>query len=199
MCASAVFLAANSCVWAIEPGDIVYRKGCFGLPQEIIGRLPVGHAAIYLGGGGSNGKGAMVVEAMPNDRVPPGVRKMSLGKFIAGWPYYGNRTVHPKPTQAQRSEICASAQSLIGLPFDETHFVQKGPDKYDCVGLTEKAYELAGLNPSPDEMESGWGWPLTPKEQFDSTFPNEEKPRGLSGTNFKKGPPADGGQEGLVK
>jgi hypothetical protein len=44
-----------------------------------------------------------------------------------------------------------------------------GPEYWeaDCVGFTEHCYEYAGGNPTPDEFETGAGWPLTPREQRD--------------------------------
>jgi hypothetical protein len=60
----------------------------------------------------------------------------------------------------------------MGHHYSDTHFSQKGPADFDCVGYTEAAYEAAGLNPTPDEYETGWGWPLTPSEQFDFTVSN---------------------------
>ncbi len=37
----------------------------------------------------------------------------------------------------------------------------------DCVGFTENLYERSGGNPTPSSYESGWGWPLTVREQRD--------------------------------
>ena len=61
-----------------------------------------------------------------------------------------------------------------GLKYDITHFSQKGPVEFDCVGYTEYIYETAaGLNPTDDSYETGFGWPLTPWEQFSSLAVNE--------------------------
>lgn len=59
-----------------------------------------------------------------------------------------------------------------GLTYSDTHGSQKGPLKFDCVGYTEYLYEAAGLNPTDNSYETGWGWPLTPWEQFIATKPN---------------------------
>jgi hypothetical protein len=59
-----------------------------------------------------------------------------------------------------------------GLRYSTTHFKQKGPYEYDCVGYAEYLYEQAGLNPTEDKRETGPGWPLTPWEQFEATNSN---------------------------
>ncbi len=63
--------------------------------------------------------------------------------------------------------------------YDGTHNNQKGEEfkgwfcsapywEFDCVGFTERVYEDVGGNPTPNEFESGAGWPLTPREQRDA-------------------------------
>lgn len=65
--------------------------------------------------------------------------------------------------------------------YDDNHLDQKGTWvrhnywwqalshwEFDCVGFVERIYEDIGLNPTPNSYESGWGWPLTPREQRDS-------------------------------
>jgi len=66
-----------------------------------------------------------------------------------------------------------AAFAKLGHRYNNLHDTQKGPLEFDCVGLTEYAYESAGLNPTPDELETGWGWPLTPAKQFLHTVPNQ--------------------------
>jgi len=147
----------------LEPGDIVFRKGYFGLLNSAIKAQTVGHVGIYSGI--ENGEHMVIEGWLP-------VRKTTLKHFISDWPYYGNYTTAPAPTPAQRNLILDYASSQLGKAYDFTHGIQKGPLKFDCVGLAEAAYESVGLNPTPDEFESGWGWPLTPTEQYEHTFPN---------------------------
>lgn len=147
----------------LEPGDILFRKGYFGLLNPAVGARTVGHVGIYSGM--ENGE-PMVIEGW----VP--VRKATLEKFLNGWPFYGNYTTAPKPDAAQRGLVLKFAQAQLGKVYDYVHTAQKGPLSFDCVGLAEAAYEYAGLNPTPDDFETGWGWPLTPTEQYEHTVPN---------------------------
>lgn len=148
---------------AMDVGDILFRKGYFGLLNPIIKAQSVGHVGVYVGV--ENGK-HMVIEGWRP------IRKISLKKFLNDWPFYGNHTTSPKPSIAQRNEIVEYVFAQLGKPFSALHTNQKGLEKFDCVGLAEAAYEYVGLNPTPDEFESGWGWPLTPTEQYESTFQN---------------------------
>ena len=143
----------------IPPGDILFRKGVFGTLHP---SMPVGHVAAFYGM--ENGV-AMVIHAVDTS----GVTKASMEVFVAEKPYYGNRTTTVPPTAKQRTEILSWLVKQIGKPYATWHIRQKGPDVFDCVGLTEAAYEHVGLNPTPDELEQGWGWPLEPHEQYDHT------------------------------
>jgi len=147
----------------LEPGDILFRKGYFGLLNPAIGAQAAGHVGVYAGV--ENGEHMVIEGWLP-------VRKVSLKVFIGNWPYYGNRTTPVRPTAAQRAAIVDYVRAQLGKGYDMAHTGQKGPGKFDCVGLAEAAYEAAGLNPTPDEFESGWGWPLTPTEQYEHTLPN---------------------------
>lgn len=147
----------------METGDLLFRKGYFGLLNPIIKAQPVGHVAIYIGK--ENGE-PMVIHSWLI------VEKITLHKFIHNRPFYGNYTTSPKPSIAQRNKIVDYLVSQLGKLYSMSHLSQKGPEKFDCVGLAEAAYESAGLNPTPNEFESGWGWPLTPTEQYEHTSPN---------------------------
>ncbi|MCM2268380.1 MAG: hypothetical protein NDI60_11490 [Elusimicrobiales bacterium] len=147
----------------MEPGDILFRKGYFGVLNSAIGAQTVGHVGVYAGQ--ENGR-PMVIEGW----LP--VRKVTLRVFVAAWPFYGNYTTSPEPTPAQRGAIVEYARAQLGKKYDMAHTIQKGPEKFDCVGLAEAAYEAAGLDPTPNEFETGWGWPLTPTEQYEHTVPN---------------------------
>lgn len=63
-------------------------------------------------------------------------------------------------------------RAQLGKGYDMAHNVQKGPGKFDCVGLAEAAYEAAGLNSTLDEFEAGWSGPLTLTEQYEHAVPN---------------------------
>lgn len=146
----------------MKAGDIIFRKGYFGMVLPTIDKKQVGHTGIIAGM--ENGE-LMVIDGW----LP--VRRVALKVFMKKWPYYGNRTTFPAPDEDQRKEIVDYAAAQLGKSYSILHIQQKGPDKFDCVGLSEAAYEHAGLNPTPDALESGSGWPLTPAEQYESTFP----------------------------
>lgn len=147
----------------LEPGDILFRKGYFGVLNSVIGAQTVGHVGIYAGV--EDGEHMVIEGWLP-------VRKVPLKVFVGNWPFYGNYTTLPGPSTAQRAAVVDYARAQLGRGYDMAHTVQKGPEKFDCVGLAEAAYEAAGLNPTPDEFETGWGWPLTPTEQYEHTVPN---------------------------
>ena len=145
---------------SIPPGDILFREGVFGV-FSFSPDLPVGHTAVFTGM--ENGTPVMI------HAVSGGVAKDSIDVFISGHPYYGNRTTAVPPTEEQRAGILSWLYQQLGKPYDTWHSTQKGPDKFDCVGLSEAAYEAVGLNPTPDELEEGPGWPLEPYEQYYNT------------------------------
>ena len=163
----------------IEQGDIIYTGGILGTMNGWISPdLPIGHAGIFAGTEVKNGRiYVLISDCVPNQEQPGGVRNIKSWKKFTHefkFPYYGNRTTKPKPTAAQRGRIVRMALQLgtKGLLYDSTHISQKGPLEFDCVGYTEYLYEQAGLNPTDDSYETGWGWPLTPFEQFNATYPN---------------------------
>jgi len=147
----------------LKQGDILFRKGYFGVLNSAIGAQTVGHVGVYAGY--EDGEHMVIEGWLP-------VRKVPLKVFVGGWPYYGNYTTSPEPTTAQRDLIVDYVREQLGKGYDMAHTIQKGPVKFDCVGLAEAAYEAAGLNPTPDEFETGWGWPLTPTEQYEHMAPN---------------------------
>ncbi|MFA6434921.1 MAG: hypothetical protein WCW52_09520 [Elusimicrobiales bacterium] len=145
---------------AIPPGDILFREGNFGILSP---GLPVGHTGIFAG---MENRTPMMIHSTSKYG---GVAKGDMEIFIAGHPYYGNRTTAVRPTAEQRAGIISWLTEQYGKPYDTLHSTQKGPDTFDCVGLTEAAYEHVGLNPTPDELEAGPGWPLEPYEQYEYT------------------------------
>jgi hypothetical protein len=173
----AVPTAQLSSVNSMEIGDIIYTGGVFGIPQGWIGDLEIGHAGLFGGVAVKNGRiVAVVYDCVPDNFKPyGGVRKIYSFKYFTHenmYPFFGNRVSAVRPTAAQRKLIIQAAVAKLGHHYSDTHISQKGPDVFDCVGYTEYAYEAAGLNPTPDDQETGWGWPLTPAEQFASTVSN---------------------------
>lgn len=161
----------------MEKGDLIYTGGIFGIPQGWIKETPVGHAGLYGGTEVKDGKIVVVIYDCVPDNFKPygGVRKIySFYNFThhTMYAFYGNRVTKTRPTPAQRDLIIKAARAKLGHHYSDTHFSQKGPEDFDCVGYTEYAYEAAGLNPTPNNQETGWGWPLTPAEQFAATVPN---------------------------
>lgn len=167
----------------IEKGDLIYTGGIIGT----IGSwgnpdLPIGHAGIFAGTEVKDGKvNVIIADCVPNNFKPGGVRNIYSWKNFTHqfmYPYYGNRTTPVKPTPEQRERIVKLALELgkKGLKYTNTHIPQKGPDVFDCVGYVEYVYEQTGLNPTEDKYETGWGWPLTPWEQFIATRPNTPEP-----------------------
>lgn len=117
----------------------------------------------------------------------------SLNLFNGSNLYMGAR--EPKDctlTPQQRLDIVAYAEAQIGKPYAWAQTIGsafgmlrgslvKGPDKFNCVGLTEKSYEMAGVN-NGDGLTTWWqeevgafGLPaaLTPAEQYNATKPAE--------------------------
>lgn len=167
----------------IGKGDLIYSGGIVGTVSGwFMPDLPIGHAGVFAGTVLENGRiKVLITDCVPNNFKPGGVRNIDSWKnfthqFI--YPYYGNRTTNPSPTAEQREKIVARGLYLgkQGLKYTNTHIPQKGPEVFDCVGYTEYLYEYAGLNPTPDKLETDWGWPLTPSEQFDSTVANTHVP-----------------------
>lgn len=162
----------------IADGDIIYSGGMKGeIASWLSPDIPVGHAGIFAGTETKNGRIYVKIgDCVPNHFKPGGVRNINAWKDFTQHfkhPYYGNRTTNPAPTGAQRRKIVGLSAEMgtKGLTYDISHISQKGPLKFDCVGYTEYIYEAAGLNPTDNRYETGWGWPLTPWEQFSSMDP----------------------------
>ncbi|MEW5950873.1 MAG: hypothetical protein GX447_05225 [Elusimicrobia bacterium] len=184
-----LLISLSVSAFSLEKADIIYTGGWFGLPYNLIGDLPLGHVGIFAGTELKDGKiKAVIIDCVPDYFKPGGIRKVSWKHFTHNfsYPYYGNRTTPQKPTQAQREAIVSMANSMLKpKAYSFTHESQKGPNKFDCVGFTEYLYEKVGLNPTPDDQDSGWGWPLTPSEQFYATVANTSE-QNLSYINLIK-------------
>lgn len=178
---STVINVQRSARTGIEKADLIYTGGITGtISGWFSPDLPIGHAGLFVGTEVKDGKIKVVIaDCVPDNFKPGGVRNIdSWGNFTHHfmYPYYGNRTTAAKPTAAQRERIARLAVSLgkKGLTYSDTHFSQKGPVKFDCVGYTEYLYEAVGLNPTENSYETGTGWPLTPWEQFISVKPQAQ-------------------------
>jgi len=163
----------------IETGDLIYTGGRVGnIGSWFNTDLPIGHSGIFTGTEIKDGRVyVLIADCVPNDFVPPGVRNIRLWKHFTHdfkFPYYGNRTAKIRPSRTQQEKIVKLALEMgtKGLRYSASHFSQKGPTEFDCVGYTEYIYEKAGVNPTPNGYETGLGWPLTPWEQFEATMPN---------------------------
>lgn len=156
---------------AITPADLLYTGGQTGTISEwFADMLPIGHTGIYGGTRIEDGRILPVIyDCVPNYFKPGGVRTVGWYNYTHHFkhPLYAVKTSKTPPTAAQRETILSVARELQGKDYGLTHVQQKGPDTFDCVGYSEHAYERAGINVTPDEYETGWGWPLTPAEQYD--------------------------------
>jgi hypothetical protein len=175
---STVINLARSERTGIEKADLIYTGGITGsISGWVSPDLPIGHAGVFVGTEVKNGKIRVVIaDCVPDNFKPGGVRNIySWSDFTHHfmYPYYGNRTTAVKPTPAQRERIASLGLEMgkKGLHYSDTHLSQKGPLDFDCVGYTEFLYEAAGLNPTENSYETGWGWPLTPWEQFIAVKP----------------------------
>ncbi len=149
----------------LEPGDIVFgdTRGVWtGLAYDYAKNkfgIGVGHAAMYIGE--KNGVHTVV-------HVGPGfgVEQMDLEDFPVKGTYLGARTTYPPPTPEQRRKIVEYAERAVGKPYVRMPWRTKGPKGFNCTGLTESAYEYAGLDPTPwwlGDMPFRFVWPI---EQF---------------------------------
>lgn len=168
----------------IEKADLLYTGGLTGtISGWFSPDLPVGHAGVFIGTEVRNGRLVPVISDCVPDRFKPygGVRNIYKWSYFLHhykYAYYGNRTTAVKPTAAQRDAIAKLGLEMgkKGLPYSDTHLSQKGPTDFDCVGWTEFLYESVGLDITDNKLETGWGWPLTPWEQFIAAKPNTQKP-----------------------
>jgi hypothetical protein len=113
-----------------------------------------------------------------------------LGSFSGTDVFMGSREpASGALSDAQRSSIVSYAEAQIGKPYAWAQTVGvlfgllagslvKGPNSFNCVGLAEKAYEVAGVN-GGEGLTSFWqedigiGLPaaLTPAEHYNETEP----------------------------
>lgn len=169
--AGGISTAPSSARSAVKKADLLFTGGIVGTVSDWFSdMLPIGHAGIYGGTKVEDGRILPVIyDCVPNTFTPGGVRTVGWYNYThhLKFPVYAVRTSKRAPTERQRDMIIRAARSVQGIEYSDTHLSQKGPDAFDCVGYTEYAYERAGINVTPDNYETGWGWPLTPAEQYD--------------------------------
>lgn len=178
-----------------QPGDLLYNLGSiFGKNGN--GWRP-GHVGIYTGEKAYPGEGLAsdevkrlgkynVIEAL--DKGVQFSYFDPISDFGRGNVYMGARD--PKNiilTEWQRTKIVGYAELQVGKPYAWAQTagalfgmlrgsLVKGPDSFNCVGLAEKVYELAGVN-NGEGLTTDWqeefGSPasLTPAEQYNATKP----------------------------
>ena len=186
-----------------QPGDLVFKQGTI-LPGinnfnfDSLGWRP-GHVGIYVGEKKYGEKSYNVIEALSG-----GVTRSyynPLSKFGGKSVYMGVRKPKSKYlTSQQRKAIVDFAELQVGKPYawpqtivdgvsiiqykgveyglTQGKFVKGDFGSFNCVGLAEKAYELAGVNdgeglvPDIEENSSpGRIEILTPAEMYNKTEP----------------------------
>jgi len=178
-----------------QPGDLLYKLGSI-LPweKEAKGWRP-GHVGIYVGELVYDGVIYYnVVEAL-NDGVQRSYYN-PISDFSGSAIYMGAR--QPEfitLNSSQRDSIVISAKGQIGMPYAwgqsigvlwgmlKGDLVKGDYGTFNCVGLAEKAYEIAGIN-NFEGLVSDWAegnnilcilptCVLTPAEQYNKTVPAE--------------------------
>lgn len=153
------------------PGDIVQRNSDWKV-------LWIGHTGIYGGErqlidvkGGRGGSSLQMA-------VP-------VTEWLKDFAFWGAKRHRSSPDgladeKQQALEARIRYFASWRTEYDANHFNQKGKFvaeswyrdepfwEFDCVGFVERVMEDIGLNITDDDKESGWGWPLTPREQRDS-------------------------------
>lgn len=160
------------------------RFGCLVHRNSGFSALWIGHAGIYIGDND--------VVHCTTGHDPYAVHRLSIDAWMTGGgDFWGYRRDDNLPDDRRQTvvdralEICSWETK-----YDGAHNNQKGEwfekcvkrnqigyciryerDYWesDCVGFVEHCFERAGGNPTPDDFESGFGWPLTPREQRDHT------------------------------
>ena len=184
----ATSLLANQPSWNGWNGDLVHRGGSFT-------SLFAGHAGIFHcfdeHGCGIIGS---ILHIMPGfDEDGKALRQHNMsGVFDIkplrenafnpdNRPFYGS-VRHPniksKLSLMSRLHDQISFYYKNGTTYDFDHRNQLGKRtangyfEFDCVGFTEKVMEYLGYNPTPDDQQEGFGWPLSVYEQRDSRYLN---------------------------
>lgn len=180
------------------PGDLIYRLSLYG---QINNWVP-GHVAIFVGEklypGSGDATDAVkkygmynVIEGMPPRvrfayyRIPNVSAKFAdIPMFDQDGIYMGARepasgSLNPQ----QRESVVAFAEAQVGKEYVAIDWSAlgrgriyqlnaKGPDKFSCVGLAERAYEVAGVNGGQGIVDAGHEDTIFPFEQRAWTKPS---------------------------
>jgi cell wall-associated NlpC family hydrolase len=184
-----------------QPGDLLYKLSYGGWRPGHVG-IYTGERA-YSGNGLASDEVILfnkynVIEALVNGvqysyyNIPNVTEEFEsqLSSFSGSDVFMGSREPASGALSAsQRSSIVAYVEGQIGKPYAWVQTVGalfgllagslvKGPNSFNCVGLAEKAYELAGVNDGEGltsywQEEVGIGLPavLTPAEHYNQTKP----------------------------
>ena len=178
-----------------QPGDLLYKLGSI-LPweKEAKGWRP-GHVGIYVGELVYDG----VIFYNVIEALSGGVQRSyynPISAFSGSATYMGARQPESITlTSFQRDSIVISAKGQVGMPYAwgqsigilwgmlRGDLVKGNYGTFNCVGLAEKAYEIAGIN-NFEGLVSDWAegnsslcilptCVLTPAEQYNKTVPAE--------------------------
>lgn len=184
---------SNSDLGIPLPGDLLYTQGMIGGNARFNYSWMPGHVGIYVGEKVFEGNSYNVIHA-----TPTGVARSyynPISNFSGSNMFMGAR--EPKTgalNSQQRRDIVNYVESQVGKPYawEQTILafygmlrgsLVKGPNSFNCVGLAEKAYEVAGVNGGeglttyeqedcPRENIHGFSLAaLTPAEHYNSTKP----------------------------
>ena len=169
-----------------QPGDLLYKSSSWGMNEGWL----TGHVGIYVGEkyDEKEEKPYNVIEALLG-----GVKRSyypDISSFGGDSLYLGAREIKGL-SHLQRNEIIEFVDdkkvigkpyalfqtlgTILGLGLGKGVWV-KGPEKFNCVGLAEAAYESAGIDIVTDHDEGNVGelvpyHILTPAEQWYKTVP----------------------------
>jgi len=164
------------------PGDLLYTRGAIGGSPLFYWSWMPGHVGICVGEKVFNGIPYNVIHA-----IGSGVTRSyfnPISEFSGENIFMGAR--EPKSgalTSQQRETIVNYVESQVGKDYALAQtigsafgtlpgYLVKGPQKFNCVGLAEKAYEIAGVNNGEGLVsEKNEEKLLTPVEQYNSTKP----------------------------
>lgn len=185
-----------------QPGDILFT---LSQKESLAGWVP-GHNGIYTGEKKWNKEGNAsadviscgkynVVEALWSGvqysyyKIPNVTQSCNVENLFSGNSVYMGAREPSKftLTPEQRIKIVEFVEQQIGKPYVKVKTygaffglleggLVKGPDSFNCVGLVEKAYELAGANPDNQGIAQGVvkyddGDLLTPALMYGKTKP----------------------------
>jgi hypothetical protein len=184
-----VFGAASAAAWsgrASRVGDLVY-KGT-GLDSLYVGHVgvlydePTRNVSDVTDGRGEHAlKTTRTISSFENDSYD-GARRF-VGQQATGLSAPQKRSLQARIAYFIAYKVSYDYNHLDqkGTWFQHNHWWEANSHwEFDCVGFTERIMEDIGLNPTSGSFESGWGWPLTPAEQRDSSnltaAPNEVQP-----------------------